>query len=74
MHIIDEMFMFLVRIMLGLFVHDFAFWFQLQISTVSRKLTTWVNYLYFLLGPQGKRLRLACHMSLGSFTLVPGSY
>ena len=52
MQIIDEMFMFLVRIKLGLFLQDLAFRFQLHISTVSRKLTTWVNYLYFLLGTQ----------------------
>ena len=52
MQIIDEMFMFLVRIKLGLFVQDLAFRFQLHISTVSRKLKTWVNYLYFLLGTQ----------------------
>ena len=52
MHIIDEMFMFLVRIKLGLFVQDLVFRFELHISTVSRKLTTWVNYLYFLLGIQ----------------------
>jgi len=50
--LIDELFMFLVRIKLGLFIQDLAFRFHLHISSVSRKLTTWVNYLYFLLGSQ----------------------
>lgn len=52
MQLIDEMFMFLVRIKLGLFEHDLAHRFLLHISSVSRKITTWANYLYFLLGTQ----------------------
>ena len=50
MQLIDELFMFLVRIKLGLFQQDLAHRFNLHMSTVSRKLTPWVNYLYFLLG------------------------
>lgn len=53
MQLIDELFMFLVRIELGLFQQDLAHRFNLHMSTVSRKLTTWANYLYFLLGNQG---------------------
>ena len=52
MHFIHELFMFLVRIQLGLFQQDLAHRFNLHMSTVSRKLTTWANYLYFLLGNQ----------------------
>lgn len=50
MQLIDELFMFLARIKLGLFQQDLAHRFNLHMSTVSRKLTTWANYLYFLLG------------------------
>lgn len=49
MQLIDELFMFLVRIKLGLFQQDLAHRFNLHMSTVSRKLTTWANYLYFSL-------------------------
>ncbi|XP_065067591.1 uncharacterized protein LOC135693131 [Rhopilema esculentum] len=47
---IDELFLFLVRLKLGLFEQDLADRFQMNISSISRKLTTWANYLYFLLG------------------------
>lgn len=52
MQLIDELFMFLVRIKVGLFQQDLAHRFNLHISTVSRKITTWANYLYFFLGSQ----------------------
>lgn len=52
MLLIDELFLFLVRIRLCLFEQDLADRFLLSISTVSRKITTWANYLYFLLGTQ----------------------
>ena len=52
MQLIDELFMFLVRIKLGLFQQDLAHRFNLHISSVSRKITTWANYLYFFLGSQ----------------------
>ena len=50
MQLIDEFFLFLVRIKLGLFEQDLAHRFNLHISSVSRKITTWANYLYFLGG------------------------
>ena len=43
MHLIDKFFMFLVRIKLGLFRQDLAHRFNLHISSVSRKITTWAN-------------------------------
>ena len=52
MQVIDELFMFLVRLGLGLFKQDLAHRFQIHISSVSRKITTWCNYLYFMLGSQ----------------------
>ena len=52
MQLIDEFFLFLVRIKLGLFEQDLAHRFNLHISSVSRKITTWANYLYFFLGSQ----------------------
>ena len=52
MLLIDELFLFLVRVRLGLFEQDLAHRFQIHISSVSRKITTWANYLYFLLGTQ----------------------
>lgn len=52
MLIIDELFLFLVRLRLGLFEQDLADRFLIHISSVSRKITTWANYLYFLLGSQ----------------------
>eukprot|EP00795_Rhopilema_esculentum_P008832 gene8832-15315_t len=42
---IDELFLFLVRLKLGLFEQDLADRFQMNISSISRKLTTWANYL-----------------------------
>jgi len=50
--LIDELFMFLVRIKLGLFEQDLAHRFSIHISSVSRKIITWANYLYFSLGSQ----------------------
>ena len=46
----DQLFLFLCKIKLGLFEQDLAERFQISISTVSRTLVTWTNYLYFLLG------------------------
>jgi len=46
---IDELFLFLVRIRLGLFQQDLAHRFNVHESTVSRKVVTWANYLYFFL-------------------------
>lgn len=50
--LIDELFLFLVRIRLGLFEQQLSHLFNLHISTISRKITTWANYLYFFLGVQ----------------------
>ena len=52
MKLIDGMFLFLVRLKLGLFEQDLAHRFQIHMSSVSRKITTWTNYLYFMLGSQ----------------------
>lgn len=52
MQLIDEMFLFLVQLKLGLFEQDLAHRFQIHMSSVSRKVTTWANYLYFILGGQ----------------------
>ncbi|XP_068713587.1 uncharacterized protein [Montipora foliosa] len=52
MQLIDELFMFLVRLKLGLFEKDLAHRFQICMSSISRKITTWCNFLYFFLGSQ----------------------
>lgn len=52
MVLIDEFFMFLVRIRTGDLEQDLANRFNIHVSTVSRKITTWANYLYFFLGSQ----------------------
>ncbi len=52
MQTIDELFMFLVRIKLNLMEQDIADRFQVNIATISCKMITWANYLYFLLGSQ----------------------
>ena len=48
MLLIDELFMFLTRLRLGLFEEDLADRFDCSVQTVSRKVITWVNYLYFV--------------------------
>lgn len=52
MLLIDELFMFLCRLNVGLFEQDLAVRFNCSLPTVSRKLITctWANFLYFLLG------------------------
>lgn len=52
MLLVDELFMFCVRLKLGLFELDLAHRFQIHRSSVSRKLITWSNFLYFFLGIQ----------------------
>lgn len=44
---IDELFLFLVRVRMGLFAQDLAHRFDIHVSSVSRKVITWANYLYF---------------------------
>ncbi|XP_068691460.1 uncharacterized protein [Montipora foliosa] len=46
----DQLLLFLCKIKLGLFEQDLEERFQISISTVSRTLVTWTNYLYFLQG------------------------
>ena len=52
MQLIDELFLFCVRLKLGLFELDLAQRFELHVASVSRKITTWANFLYFFLGNQ----------------------
>ena len=46
----DELFMFLCRLWSGLQEQDLADRFHCSIATVSRKIITWANLLYFILG------------------------
>ncbi len=46
----DEMFMFLCRLWAGLQAQDLADRFHCSLATVSRKIITWANFLYFVLG------------------------
>jgi hypothetical protein len=50
MKLIDELFLFLCRLRLGLHEVDLADRFNCSLSTVSRKIITWANFLYFVLG------------------------
>lgn len=50
MKLVDELFLFCTRIRLGLFEEDLADRFHCSVSTVSKKVTTWANFLYFVLG------------------------
>ncbi|KAK3099693.1 hypothetical protein FSP39_008144 [Pinctada imbricata] len=47
---IDELFMFLCRVRCGFLSEDLAVRFNIHKSSVSRKLITWANFLYLLLG------------------------
>ena len=47
---IDELWLFLTRVRLGLFERDLAFRFNISISTVSDIVITWSNYLFVMLG------------------------
>ena len=46
---VDQFFLFLCRIRLGLFEQDLAIRFAISQTSVSRILITWSNYLYFML-------------------------
>ena len=50
MQLIDELFMFLCRLRVGLKIQDLAVRFNTSVSTVSRKVITWANFLYCVLG------------------------
>ncbi len=47
---VDEFWLFITRVRLGLFEQDLAFRFNIAISTVSDILNTWSNYLFVMLG------------------------
>uniref|UniRef100_A0A8B9KJZ6 Si:ch211-262i1.5 n=1 Tax=Astyanax mexicanus TaxID=7994 RepID=A0A8B9KJZ6_ASTMX len=47
---IDEFFMFMMHLALGLKQRDLAHRFHVHQSTVSRIITSWANFLFFLLG------------------------
>ena len=47
---IDEFWLFLTRVRLGLFERDLAFRLNISISTVSDIVNTWSNYLFVILG------------------------
>ena len=68
MVLIDEFFLFLVRIRVGLFAQDLAHRFNIHIATVSRKIITWAKFLYFFLGNQviwASREEIDSHMTEG---------
>ena len=48
--LIDEFFMFLCRLRAGLLEQDLSVRFNCSLSTVSGKIGTWANFLYFALG------------------------
>ena len=50
MLLIDEPFLFLCRLHMGLLEQDLSVRFNCSPQTVSRKLVTWANFLYFVLG------------------------
>ena len=50
MLLIDELFLFLCRLRAGLLEQDLSVRFNFSVSTISRKIVTWANFLYFALG------------------------
>ena len=44
---IEEFLLVLIRLRLGLLEQDIAYRFGLSQSTVSRIITTWINFLYY---------------------------
>lgn len=50
MLLIDEFFMFMTRLRVGLLEEDLADRFDCTVRTISWKLLTWSNYLYYVLG------------------------
>ncbi|CAM4727416.1 unnamed protein product [Leuciscus chuanchicus] len=47
---IDEFFLFMIHLSVGLAQQDLAHRFNIHLSTVSRIITTWANFLYTFLG------------------------
>ncbi len=50
---IDEFFLFMTCLSLGLMQKELAHRFKIQQSTVSCIITTWANFLYFVFGAVG---------------------
>ena len=50
MLLIDELFMFLCRLRVGLLEQDLSVRFNCSLPTISRKIVTWANFLYVVLG------------------------
>ena len=74
MVLIDEFFLFLVRVRVGLFVQDLAHRFDIHVSSVTRKVITWAKYLYFFLRNQvvwPSRAQIDLHMTEGFKNLYP---
>lgn len=74
MLLIDELFTFLRRLKCGLMAQDLAVRFNCHLSTVSRKIITWANCLYFVLGsiniwPSKQQINEKCHNPLCLYTL-----
>ena len=47
---IDEFWLFLTRLRVGLLERDLAFRFNISVPTVSDIIITWINYMYIMLG------------------------
>lgn len=50
MLLVDELFLFLCRLRAGLLEQDLSVRFSCSLPTISRKIITWANFLYFVLG------------------------
>jgi hypothetical protein len=76
MLLIDELFMFLCRLKCGLMEQDLAVRFKCHVSTVSRKIITWANFLYFALGSMNiwpSREKVHQHMPNQFKTMYPST-
>ena len=74
MVVIDEFFYFLYGWGLVFFAQDLAHRFDIHVTSVSRKVITWANYLYFFLGNQvvwPGRAQIDLHMTEGFKKLYP---
>ena len=74
----EEFFLTLVRLRLGLLEQDIAYRFGVSQSTVSRIFTTWINFLYIQfrqipLWPPKEFVALTCQKSSKSSILLPES-
>ena len=74
---LEEFFLVLVRLRLGLFEQDLAYRFGVSQSTVSRVINTWINFIYLQLsrfhyGFHGTLHSLICHGVLKTNILLLG--